>query len=305
MDRSFSTTSDGLLVTSRITTAGGDVRVLQREAERGTLHRLRRGVYVDAELWRSCDPPARALLHMKAYAAVTSVPPIFSHQSAAVVHDLPLLSLQPEVVHLAAWSDSGGRPRNGVRRHRANTVAWEVVHGLQVTPVDRTVVDLADTLPFRDGVVAADAALRRGLPRASLEQAQAEAVVKGTRRVQRVVDFASPLAESVGESVSRVAISELGFPAPVLQHPFWDRSGPIGRVDFWWPERQVIGEFDGRVKYRGELADGAREEVVWREKRREDRLRALGPGVARWVWRDLDHPELLASLLAAAGLQRR
>ena len=304
MDRTFAATADGLLLTARITLAGGDVRSLQREAERGTLHRLRRGAYVDAEAWRVADSRARALLHLRAYAATARVPPIFTHESAAVVHDLPLLSIQPALLHVAASSDSGGRPRDGVRRHRANTIAWEEVDGLHITPVERTVIDLAELLPFRDAVVAADAALRRGFTRRHLDDSAAESNPKGTRRVQRVIDFASPLSESVGESVSRVAIHELGFPAPVLQHPFWDRSGPIGRVDFWWPERQLIGEFDGRIKYLGNLG-GPPQEVVWHEKRREDRLRALGPGVARWVWHDLEHPESLAALLSSAGLPRR
>lgn len=68
-----------------------------------------------------------------------------------------------------------------------------------------------------------------------------------------------------------------------------------------------MGEFDGLVKYRG-LADerGERpDEVVIREKVREDDLRAQGWEVVRWIRSELDRPEMLAAKIRAAFARAR
>ena len=115
--------------------------------------------------------------------------------------------------------------------------------------------------------------------------------------------FASHLAESPGESKSRCVIRELGFPDPVLQQRFDDAEGLIGFVDFWWPAQGLVGESDGRGKYTSSSRATA-DDVVYAEKLREDRLRALGLGVVRWNWPMLEAPERLAARLERAGLQR-
>jgi hypothetical protein len=75
-------------------------------------------------------------------------------------------------------------------------------------------------------------------------------------------------------------------------------------VDFWWPEFNLIGEFDGNGKYlREEFANGRSPgEIVIAEKRREDRLRALGPQVTRWDWSIARSAFRLRAHLADAGL---
>lgn len=49
------------------------------------------------------------------------------------------------------------------------------------------------------------------------------------------------------------------------------------RLDFLWPDCEVAGEADGRIKY----LTGA---DLLAEKRREDDIRSLGLRVARWDW---------------------
>ena len=76
----------------------------------------------------------------------------------------------------------------------------------------------------------------------------------------------------------------------------------MGRCDFGWPDLGVLGEFDGKKKY-GELLrrpGQTAEDVLVDEKRREDRLRALGWTVVRWMWSDLYRPEVLIQQLRAA-----
>ena len=74
-----------------------------------------------------------------------------------------------------------------------------------------------------------------------------------------------------------------------------DEGYVVGRVDLL-VEGRVIVEFDGMVKYEG--ADGRA--ALAAEKRREDRLRALGFEVVRLTWADLDHPEVVDRLVRAA-----
>jgi hypothetical protein len=97
----------------------------------------------------------------------------------------------------------------------------------------------------------------------------------------------------------------LGLPVPILQQAFYDAAGLIGYVDFWWPEFGLIGEFDGNGKYlRDELLDGrTTSEIIMEEKRRENRLRALGPRVTRWGWDTAVSLPTLAQHLAEAGLR--
>lgn len=117
--------------------------------------------------------------------------------------------------------------------------------------------------------------------------------------------LASPRAESVGESFSRAAFEFLGLEQPVLQHAFYDEAGFIGRADCWWPQQRVVGEFDGKAKYLDPAVrgDASPEEAVYREKLREDRIRALGLGLVRWGWADVESPERLRRKLLAVGLR--
>ena len=77
-------------------------------------------------------------------------------------------------------------------------------------------------------------------------------------------------------------------------------------MDFFWSEAALIGEFDGAV----ELTDPAvlrgrtPVEAVRDEQRREDRLRATGPGVVRWVHEDLSM-QRLGTILFGGGLRAR
>ncbi len=97
-----------------------------------------------------------------------------------------------------------------------------------------------------------------------------------------------------------------GFPEPELQKRHFDGLGFIGRTDFSWAEEpRPIGEFDGWGKYlRTELMGGEDlNAIIRREKRRENRLLALGHPVVRWDWADLERPSQLRSKLIEAGLR--
>lgn len=84
-------------------------------------------------------------------------------------------------------------------------------------------------------------------------------------------------AQSLLESLSRVRLIRAGLPELLLQVPVHDSRGVIGVVDMLFEELGVVGEADGAAKY------DTREDLI-REKKREDRIRALGFPVGRWDW---------------------
>ncbi len=71
----------------------------------------------------------------------------------------------------------------------------------------------------------------------------------------RAIEHADATAESVLETLSRLAIYEQGLPPPRTQVVIGDAHGPIARVDFLWERFGVVGEADGIGKY---TSDGRR-----------------------------------------------
>lgn len=224
---------------------------------------------------------------------------VVSHVSAAVLLGLPVWDLPLGRVHVTRDGGGGGRVTRGVHRHVRPLRPDEVVRvaGTAVTVPARTVVDVARAGAFEQAVVVADAALAPRsddrpplVDRADLLRTVQEGGRIGRSAACRVVASADGGAHSPGESRSRVALWRAGLPAPVLQHEVRSADGRrLGYVDFGWPESAAVGEFDGRVKYRGLLRPGQRaEDVVFAEKLREDAIRATGLTMTRWTWSDLD-----------------
>lgn len=75
--------------------------------------------------------------------------------------------------------------------------------------------------------------------------------------------------------------------------------------DFYWASTNVAVEFDGKQKYtRDKYTDGDPSEIVWREKKREDRLRRQVRGMERILTSDVMHPERVERLLVELGVPR-
>ena len=169
------------------------------------------------------------------------------------------------------------------------------VGGIPVVGAPLASLAAARTLSHRWQVALCDAALWDGtatsddLTRLNEEwrsrggKAQLDAAIARARRG----------AQTVLETFSRLALIDHGLPEPQLQVAFYDRGGLIGYVDMCWSDLRVIGEADGRVKY------SSRDDLV-REKVREDRLRALGFRVVRWMWDDIhERPADIAGRIRA------
>jgi hypothetical protein len=277
---------------SRLLAAGYTDDEIRRMLRDGGLARVRRGAYVAGAVPE--DIVARHVLLVRAALAQLSPDAVVSHVSAAAVFGLPVWGLPLDRVHITR-----DRPRTGARRgsrvhtHSTPLGADEVVlrDGVPVTSPARTVLDVARAVPFEQAVVVADAALNQRLvDRAALQRAlDMPRRWPGLPAARRVLAFADARAVGPGESRSRVAILRTGLPAPVLQWEVRRRDGRfVGEVDFGWPRMRTVGEFDGRIKY-GLLVPPGQEpaDVLYKEKLREDALRAEGLAVVRWGWRDL------------------
>jgi hypothetical protein len=283
------------------------LRAPARDVERGLRVRVRRGVYVDAAEYAALASGERHVVNLRALDAVSRDRPVFSHWSALVLHGLPFLVDRTSQVHTSV-ADPGRRGVVGVHAHLFEVADQDLVqrHGLLCTSLARTVVDVAGIAAFDEGVVVADAALHGG--RAGGHEGLATALERARPRraeprISRVIGFADGASESPGESLSRVTMHRLRVPPPVLQHRLFDSDGLAARLDFWFPKVRVAGEMDGRQKYLDAAMNGGDPaRVVYEEKLREDRVRALGVRVVRWGWVEARSPLLLGRRLAGAGV---
>lgn len=282
----------------------------------GALVRIRHGVYVDGPSWRTLEEWEKYRLRVSAAAETFVAPTVFSRHSAASVWGIPTIGYRRPVYAVADKND-GGRSRAGVQRHFAAAAGLEIEErdGLLVTGRIRTVLDLAAFTPFAQAVVPVDHVLTadpaRGLPalpkEALLAGIDGNYSAAAAHRIDAVVEFADARSRSAGESYGRALMWAAGFEAPTLQKEIRDSSGRVGFSDYFWEAARIVGEFDGVVKYmKPEYLQGRTpSQAVVDEKRREDRMRAAGFSVVRWVWQDLMAPLQLERALAAAGVPRR
>jgi len=269
--------------------------------------KVRHGTYLPQEEWDAASKERRYELYVRATVETMRIGAPLARESAAVLLGLPIIGRWPTVTHVVEQADSGGRGSAHVVRHGTQFLPEVIlVDGIAVTAPARTVVDLARVRSFASGLASADHALRHGLVTQAELEAEVDALA-GTRGIQRaraVVEHADGRAESAGESLSRAQMITLAVPLPQLQEEFFDADGFIGRTDYWWPELDLCGEFDGFVKFGRALvaSDEDAREALWKEKQREDRLRRLGNGVGRWTWDQALHLETFARLMSSLGL---
>ncbi|MEU7138118.1 hypothetical protein ABZ942_01570 [Nocardia sp. NPDC046473] len=272
---------------------------LRRLTARRSLRRLRPGSYVLPEAYEAMDREARYQVLVRATAGHLSAPAVISHQSSAAVHGLPLWGLPLDRVHVTRHRSSGGHRGKHLHVHCAPVQDEDVtqVGSLLVLSPARTIADIARTVGLQEAVAIGDAAGRQfGLGHESFCQALTYAAGRpGYRAALRAIGLLDGRSEGIGESRSRVVLSDLDLPEPELQTTILDDAGRfVARVDFCFERLGIIGEFDGKVKYSEELnPDESPTRTLYREKLREDHLRDLGWEVVRWTWPDLDTPTIL------------
>ena len=294
-----------ILTHGNLLAAGFSSQEIRQARSSGELAGLSRGAYCVGSIYQAADREGRHVLTAR---AVADRAPhlVVSHLSAAVIHGLPVPRAALGRVHLTRPGRSGWRQDGRSIQHTGVLASSDVIEmaGLRVTSLARTLVDFARTQAFEIGVVAADQALHtspaivdelvdvlgraRGLP--------------GAGAARRALLFADGRSESPGESRTRVTCHLVGLQPPDLQCEIFDaRPAFVARADLGYLASGVLIEFDGMVKY-GDLLRGNRtaQEVLAREKHREDALRELGWLVVRVTWADLADSARLARRLHEA-----
>ena len=286
--------------------AGMSARAIQTSVRTGKLRRLRHGYYVKAEdspKW----PADLYRLRVRTAATHAARTTVFSHESAAALHRLPLYGFELSKIHMTIPAPPGGsKPRAGSVRHHLPVRDGDVVEveGIPTTSVSRTIADLTRTRERDPVVCLADAALHRGL--CSLDDLHAELADPPSRfgmpRARLTAQNFTNLSESVAESRSRLAIGDAGLPSPELQRGIRCPSGRRYRVDFFWEAQKVIGECDGFGKYLDDISRHEASDRLRLEKHRENELQSMGFVVVRWSWSDLSNPsEFIPRLATALG----
>ena len=241
---------------------------------------------VAQEDWAGMDARQRHECEVRGRLLVLHPGWVAARRSAALLYDLPFLGSPPPRPQLLR--DPRGAGRSSSRHERlATLVKLDTAYqrGILLTSRERTVVDLAREESFRSAVVVADAAVRQGVARGSLQSvARRCAGWPGGLQAVAVAGFADGRSESPLESVSRVALHEGGVPPPELQVEIYLGAVLLARVDKLWRHANLVGEDDGRSKY-STVAD------LYAEKLREELLESVGLHVVRWDWATAWHPD--------------
>jgi hypothetical protein len=280
----------GVVTTAGAVAAAVTPGQLRWAVRSGRLVRIERGAYVSTDVWNGADARSRHLLRVRA-AQLQSPGAVAVAESAAVVWGLPLPDPLPDTPRLLLARDGTRAGGRGVRGDVVGRRAWLTPHeirlspdGIRVTTPDRTVIDCARHLDRPWSLAVADAARRycRVGRRQLQEAADRNPCAPGHPVAVWVAGLAEPKAESPLESLARAVVVLGGHPPPRLQIWLTTSRGMV-RVDLLDVGGRVVIEADGRMKY---TDPGA----LWREKLREDALRATGREVVRFTFRDYRSP---------------
>ncbi|MCY7372632.1 MAG: type IV toxin-antitoxin system AbiEi family antitoxin domain-containing protein [Spirochaetaceae bacterium] len=298
-------TQRGVFTAAQARAVGHTQNDLQRLRRHKYIVSVRRGVYALRKTYVVVDAAKRHGMQVAALGLVLTPPATLSHESAAGELGLELLEPDLSLLHVTRADDAGTRVEAGVKHHCAEVPESHLVRRegeLDLTTLARAAIDIArEAVRLECAVAAIDSALRLGVTRDELAAVMLRCRSwRGARIASRALSLADGRAANPGESWSRVVLIQQGLPPTGLQVPVYDDDGLIGYADFGWDG--VLGELDGKGKY-GIGVDTDPEEaarIVWREKRREDRLRALGNEVVRWTYAEHHRPQVIAARVIAA-----
>jgi hypothetical protein len=291
--------------------AGLGHAALSSAVRRRELIRIAPSLYAVREPWLELD---QTRMHVAlARAAQASVPDtVVSHVSAALVLGLPSPQGPAGKVTLTARTSSRTSYPDDWRRVLQAKLPEEHVAAagdMAVTGAARTVVDSFRQSRFRDALAIADAAVRDGrvVPEELQVMRAFQARWPGIKRADEGLALVDGRRESWLESASVAVAHRRGYSVPESQICIHDLDGVfVGRVDHLWRHAGVIGEADGRGKYRGDLdaVEATVEQIadiMLAERERERGLESLGFAVARWGTVDLrDYGEGMCRALTAA-----
>ena len=205
------------------------------------------GVYLRA------DVELDELSRTQAAALVISPHAVVCDRTAAWVHGVDVFRYAeidvtpPLETYVLRGHRATERPECGGGTRDLQPRDWVVIGGIRVTTPIRTALDLGCKLSRREAIAAMDALMRthgftvadlvRELPRYFRR--------RGVLQLRQLVPLVDGLAESSGESWTRLEIADHGLPIPVAQHWVTVDGVPTYRLDLAYPHARIAIEYDG------------------------------------------------------------
>lgn len=282
---------DGIFTRQDALRAGLRDKALIAALRRGLLVRLCRGAYTSPGTWTKGEHRrllARAALRVYDDAVLVSGTAVAGHGIALFEVPVVRVDLARPIVREARTRHLRIRPLRG----KPVETEWG-----PAVPLPEALIQLTMDHGVPAGVASIDAAMHTGAVTREDLQAAYEAVRRWplSSRARCALAWADGESESLGESVTRVILRGMGWSVQ-SQVPIADADGVVfARVDLGIEGTNVLIEFDGKVKY----SDGGAD-ALFREKKREDRIRALGYVLVRVTWADLFHSERIIRAVTAA-----
>lgn len=260
--------------------------------------RFRRGFFAFTDEWSALDDVGRHLVRSRAVLRSLGPAVTLSHHSAVVAHGIDVWGVSLDRVHVTRLDGGAGRIERDVVHHEGVCLDGDVteVGGLRATSAVRSVLEAGTRTTPESALCLLDSGLcKNRFDQEALRRMHTRmASWPGMQRLHAPVRMASGKSQSIGESRGYWLFRTAHLPAPIRQFEVYDGDELVGTCDWGWPERRLLGEFDGRVKYGRLLRPGQDPgEVVFAEKQREDALRRVsGYGMVRIVWSDYTRPGL-------------
>lgn len=245
--------------------------------------RVRRGVFATAETAEAWSLAERQMASDRAASLNMTTAHLLSHDSAARLLGLPLVSTKDSLIHITRPGVEGTRTDCGVRHHLGKMPPGAMsVGAFRTTDLARTALDIGREHGLVAGVCAADQVLRRGVGgQAFLRELDLMGHWPHIKRARQAISMADPGADSPAESLARLCLLGLDRGQVRTQFPF-----PMGdgRRSAW--ADLVLGplvvEVDGRVKY-----DEGEPGALWQEKLRQHAIERQPVLVERVVWEEV------------------
>ena len=207
-------TQEGLVLTEQALEAGLTAEEIRRLLRQDIWTRVHHGAYVETPRWATADDNTRPRLLVRATLLLGDRSAVVCDRSAAAWHGLDTLTTPPSQLHLRMPPATGGRSSRLVIRHVGQLTPSLQQYDGEVALVTPAVaaVEMACAVPFREGIVVCDSALRSGATPQELKDALAAVQGRpGVPRARRAVAFADGRSGSAGESLSRGVLHQLGL----------------------------------------------------------------------------------------------
>lgn len=276
--------------------AGYDDRTVQILTRAGEWVRVRSGAYTTREIWGAADENRRHILRAKAQRAASKSTGVNSHTTSVVLLGGPTYNLSLDDVHLTRLKGNAGRCEAGVRHHRSDVSDADcmITDDLPHTKAARAVLEILATTDVTTALCVGNHFLHQGIATMQEIGDAADRAERwpGTLGVDALLLRLDGRIESVAETLFENLCFHNGVRGYVPQFEVCGGGSHLGRVDFAFPAHGVFVEIDGKGKYTTlRRADETAEDVLWREKTRQERIcAATGWECIRFTWADLMNP---------------